>query len=590
MIEGSQLFKEIQAKFQFDQQLTTMLNELAKTQSVAYIDDFDLYFNEFHGNEMGFDTTLGKFLENTALKSIITVTRSNYNTFAKSYIGKFFEPVFLDELTEEQTIDVLKVKRKSFEDDYALKIDDVTIHNIIGLGSKYVHGYGNPGKSFNILESACAHAKINSSNTAIIDNDEIIIGISDEIDRITKKIETIGNNGSPSKLITRLELNDKLVAEQYEYNKRLNILRKSIKPHSLNADNIRAVISRKTQIPIDKLTTDKLEVLRTLENKLNNVVIGQKTAVSVLSNSLKRNSIGIRDINKPIGVFLFVGPTGTGKTYLSEQLAAEYFSSSKNIVRLDMSEYSDKTSVNKLFGTAPGYIGYENGGILTSKISEKPYTVLLLDEIEKAHDVVFQGLLQVFDDGHMTDNKGNVVSFRNTIIIMTSNIGTHKAAKKLNIQSVGFVSDNIDTATIKSNNDESIMTDIKNRFSPEFINRIDNTIIFNNLSSEDLGEIIKLELDKIAERMVINNYHIKFTPSFYKTLLKNNIDKINKDYGAREVKRILHDFELAIANSIINKEITEGIVNVNIKNAEFVITNPVLFKKKDKPVKSKSQE
>jgi ATP-dependent Clp protease ATP-binding subunit ClpC len=560
------IFNRIQSKAHFDDQVLNIFNNIYTNKNlVLYIDNFDLFIKEYKGNEFDFDLMLSMFLEKNAFPSILNITKSEYENFKNSYISKFFEPIFLDALDNDKIFDIIKFNKWEIEEYYNIKINDSLIRKLISLNERFIT-QPMPLSCFNVLESAASHL----NNKRVYTPSKVEI---EQIESIRSQIEMY--NELKNESVTKKEFNlsamykDKVKEAEGDLIILLSKIKSTEKRSVLKEEHIRNVISDITKIPINKLTTDNLQKLRTLDVELKTKVVNQDKAIDTLTRSIKRNSVGIRDHKKPVGVFLFVGPTGTGKTYLTKVLSNTYYNSEKDIIRLDMSEYSDKISINKLLGSSPGYVGYDEGGILTRAVNEKPYSIILLDEIEKAHPLVFNTLLQVFDEGHMSDNKGRTISFKNNIIIMTSNVGCHSATQKVKINKVGF-NKSLNVLEKVSDFENAINDEIKSIFPPEFINRIDEIITFNKLEGTHLAQIIKLELEKITERLKVNDYNIIFEEGIETSIFKDYESKINLDYGAREVKRCLLSFEDFITDSIINNTIKKGTIKIGYDNGYLI--------------------
>jgi ATP-dependent Clp protease ATP-binding subunit ClpC len=316
-------------------------------------------------------------------------------------------------------------------------------------------------------------------------------------------------------------------------------------------EHVYDVVSNMTKIPVSKMSVDDTKSLLDLDKNLIGKVIGQDNAVVKIAKSIKRNRLGIKDPNRPIGSFVFLGSTGVGKTYLAKQLAKEMFGSEDSLIRVDMSEYQEKHSISKLVGAPPGYVGYEEGGLLTEKVKNKPYSVILFDEIEKAHKDVFTVLLQILDDGHVTDSLGRKINFKNTLIILTSNLGV----KKLQDfgTGIGFSSNTYSNEEAKK---QMLMKEMKNFFSPEFLNRIDDTIVFNSLSQEDIKKITDIELKRLVTRLVDMKYNITYDDSLVEYLSKIGFDEL---YGARPLKRAIQDkVEDLLSEEVLTGKMIEG--------------------------------
>ena len=306
-----------------------------------------------------------------------------------------------------------------------------------------------------------------------------------------------------------------------------------------------------TKLPVNKMSTDDTNALLNLDKHIVGTVIGQDAAVIKVAKSIKRNRLGIKDPNRPIGSFVFLGSTGVGKTHLAKQLAKEMFGSEDALIRVDMSEYQEKHTVSKLVGAPPGYVGYEEGGLLTEKVKNKPYSVILFDEVEKAHKDVFTVLLQILDDGHVTDSLGRKINFKNTLIILTSNLGV----KKLQDFGTGIGFSN-NTYSNEEAKKDILMKEMKNFFSPEFINRIDDTIVFNSLSQEDIKKITDIELKKLMKRLDEMKYKITYDESLLNYLSKIGYDEV---YGARPLKRAIQDkVEDLLSEEVLTDKIIVG--------------------------------
>jgi len=432
-----------------------------------------------------------------------------------------------------------------------------------------------PDKAIDAMDEAGSRVHIININVP-----KNITDLEVDLEEIQSKKNSAVKN---QKYETAAELRDKekiieskLLKEQSEWEKESKKNRQIV-----NEENIADVVSMMTGIPLNRVKETELNKLSILSNIIKNKVIGQDVAVDNVVKSIQRNRAGLKDPKKPIGSFIFLGQTGVGKTQLAKILAKELFDNEEALIRVDMSEYMEKFAISRLVGAPPGYVGYEEGGQLTEKIRRKPYSVLLLDEIEKAHPDVFNMLLQVFDDGYLTDSVGRKIDFTNTIIIMTSNIGVKK------IQDFG-VGVGFGTSAKKSQestlNKKTITNALKKKFAPEFLNRIDEVVIFNNLSINEIHKIIDIELEKLYERIIELGYKIKLTKKAKDFLAEKGFDK---DYGARPLKRSIQKYlEDLIAEEILKSKINEGdIIQVDYKKG-----SEKLFLKTSKLKESKTSD
>lgn len=560
-VNGHYFFHKVQSKAHFDEVFLSTLSQFQMNQNkIAYFDNFDTLFKEYRGNEFEMDLLMATFLEPNHIKCVVSISKENYDIFKNSWFASLFEPVFLKDLSEEELNIVIESKKVKIEEHYNINFHNKYIPTLLNLTNKFISNVSNPKSSLNILESAASHV-VYSQRPKLSNDDRIVINEFEEtINGLTQQYQVALKNREFTNAA-------KIKKEIIEYE---NVLREYInaatpsngKVLNVTDEHVRNIISEITTIPVQKLNENTFSKVRGLEDELNKQVVNQAVPIKSITNAIKRNVTGLRDDNRPIGVFMFVGSTGTGKTYLSKVLAETFYTSQKDIIRLDMSEYADQISVNKLFGSAPGYVGYEEGGVLTRAVANHPYSIILFDEIEKAHPIVHNSLLSIFDDGQMTDNKGNKISFKNNIIILTSNVGCHAASLKTSINKIGFgVNETQKTEDFKT----VVQASIKERFTPEFINRIDDIIIFNSLTQEDIKKIMILELQKISSRLKKNGISLKIKKGIEDNLFEAKKDILKLEYGAREVKRVLNELESELADFILNNNKKTITVDFNQK-------------------------
>ena len=359
------------------------------------------------------------------------------------------------------------------------------------------------------------------------------------------------------------EIKNKIEACKINWKSEANIRTKVV-----GEREIASVVSRWTKVPVEKLTETESERLLNLENILHGRVIGQDEAVRAISKAVRRARVGLKDPNRPIGSFIFLGPTGVGKTELSKALAEAMFGNENSMIRIDMSEYMEKHSVSRLIGSPPGYVGFDEGGQLTEKVRRNPYSVILFDEIEKAHPEVFNILLQILEDGRLTDGKGKTVNFKNTIIIMTSNAGANTLKKQ---KTLGFATDDFEQDSEYEKMKENIMEELKRSFRPEFLNRIDDIIVFHEIKEEDLSKIVKLMLHSVTERLQTQEIYLNFNEDVTKHLAKKGFDPV---YGARPLRRaITKAVEDKLSEEILKGNIQRGdSVNITLKDNDLEFT------------------
>ena len=416
------------------------------------------------------------------------------------------------------------------------------------MADRYITDREFPDKAIDILDEVGARCQVDMKLPEII---EELKGKALEIKQ--QKIDVV----KKQKYEEAAELRDKerkiLMKLDDEKKKFENDV--TTKKREVPLDLIYEVVSNMTKIPVSKLSLDGAKALINLDKALNEKVVGQENAVSRIAKSIKRNRLGIKDPGRPIGSFIFLGSTGVGKTYLAKQLAKEVFGSEDNLIRVDMSEYQEKHTVSRLVGAPPGYVGYDEGGQLTEQVKNKPYSVILFDEIEKANKDIFSSLLQMLDDGHMTDGLGRKINFKNCIIIMTSNLGVKKMQDFG--MGIGFTNAN----NIFANEElrkETLHKELKKFFAPEFLNRIDDIVVFNSLKQDDVDKIVNIELDKLKNRLDGMKYFIKFDESIQKMISKVGFDEM---YGARPLKRAIQDK----VEDFISEEVLKGNIKEDIK-------------------------
>ena len=476
-----------------------------------------------------------------------------------------FQPVNVEEPSEDETVEILKGIRPAYEKHHGVKISDAALVAAVKMSLRYINDRFLPDKAIDLIDEAASKTRLGVYlKPDAIKNLESEIASMDAQKEAAIKEEAYEKAGEiKKKQLKKIEKLDKLKEkwDNDKHNKRMVV----------GENEIADVVSDWTKIPVKKLAMEESERLMNLEKILHERVVGQDEAVTAVAKAIRRGRVGLKDPKRPIGSFLFLGPTGVGKTELSKTLADAMFGSENALIRVDMSEYMEKHSVSKMIGSPPGYVGYEEGGQLSEKVRRNPYSVILFDEIEKAHPDVFNILLQVLDDGHITDSTGRKVDFKNTVIIMTSNAGAQNIISPKNL---GFASDNSkehNHAVMK----ERVMEEVKNIFKPEFLNRIDDTIVFHTLTKENIGSIVDILLASINKRIKEQmNMTIKLDDAARNYIIDNGYDE---KYGARPLKRALQ--------SKVEDELAEKILEGSFKSGDSVLVSL----KDDKLVFSKSK-
>ena len=466
-----------------------------------------------------------------------------------------FQKVMVEPTSVEETVQILNQIKDKYEDHHNVTYTDEAILACVNLTSRYITDRFLPDKAIDAMDEAGSRVYIKNMKVPveIVEHEKKIEEIKDQKQQAVKRQD----------YLEARKLKDEEERLQIELNIAQEAWDKDVKEKKelVTEESVAEVVSMMSGIPVTKVGKNELDKLSQMDAMLNGKVIGQENAVKKVVKAIQRNRAGLKDPNRPIGTFIFLGTTGVGKTELAKVMARELFDSDEALIRIDMSEYMEKFAVSRLVGAPPGYVGYEEGGQLTEAVRRKPYAVVLLDEIEKAHPDVFNILLQILDEGFVTDSLGRKIDFRNTIIILTSNIGT-RDLKDFG-DGVGF-----GTSAKKSNTDararSTIENALKKAFAPEFLNRIDDIVIFNSLAKEDITKIIDLELSKLYKRLEKLNYHVELTQEAKEFIAEKGWDK---DFGARPLKRAIQKYiEDLLAEMLVNKQLAEGetvILNVN---------------------------
>ena len=523
LIDMTTLIAGTQFRGQFEARIKSLVDECKELGNIILVID------EIHNiigagdadHSMNAANILKPSLANGEIQLIGTTTLKEYRKYIEkdSALERRFQPIIVQEPTIQDTVEILEGIKQYYEKFHGVKISKEVIEKTVSMSEKYIHDRFLPDKAIDILDEACSRINLNNQD---------------------------------------YEKAAKLKATECSITKEIDDIQKNITVPNLTVQDIAQVIESWTKIPVTKITEAETEKLLNLEKNLHTRIIGQNEAVNSVARAIRRNRAGLKSTKRPPS-FIFVGPTGVGKTELAKSLAYEMFGNEDMIIRIDMSEYMESNSTSKLIGSPPGYVGYDDAGQLTEKVKRQPYSIVLFDEIEKAHPDVFNLLLQILDDGRLTDSQGNTVSFENTIIIMTSNVGSN-----VNINSIGFNSS-------KTYNKEKIESSLRETFRPEFLNRVDEIVIFDSLTENELIQIVDIMLADTSKALADKNISLIVSDEAKKYLMKKGTDL---KYGARPLRRAIQRYvEDELSEKVLRQEINNGnTVKLDLENDELTFT------------------
>ena len=591
---------------EFEERLKNVLNEIKKSEGeiIMFIDEIHMIVGTGAEGAMDTSNILKPMLARGEIHVIGATTLNEYRKFIEKdgALERRFQKILVNPPTVEDTITILRGLKERFEIHHGVSIQDRALISAATLSNRYITDRFLPDKAIDLIDEACATIRVqmDSVPTSLDTLTREIMRLQIEREAIKKEKDELSKKRLESidETLTNLQIEEKELRDAWDKEKAIideiklkkqeiekakfeleqaendydleraarlrhgdipalekeltslnNLDKNKILSDTVTSDDIASVISKWTNIPVSKLVSGEKEKLLLLEENMKKRVIGQDEAIKLVSDAIIKSRSGIKDPNRPIGSFIFLGPTGVGKTEIARTLAYELFDDEKHMIRIDMSEYMEKFSVSRLIGSPPGYVGYEEGGQLTEAVRRNPYSIVLFDEVEKAHPEVLNLLLQILDDGRVTDSNGRTIDFKNTIIIMTSNLGSEY---------------------ILDGNTDMVMDEVKKHFRPEFINRIDEVIIFNALTKESIRKILDKIINEIEERLKDNDIHIELTDNAKEYLVDNGYDIT---YGARPLKRLVSRVvETILAKEIINNDIKYGTkITIDFINDEFTI-------------------
>lgn len=549
---------------EFEERLKKVMSELENdSKTIVFIDEMHLIVGAGAAEgAMDAGNILKPALARGKIQVIGATTTVEYTKHVEkdAALERRFQPIQVPETTVVETLAILKGLRKHYEEFHGVKVSDEVLEDTVALAKRYVNDRFMPDKAIDLLDETAAHLRVDKGKTP-----PEVRKLQKELKLVNVRIEDAVDNEDYEKAAKHKQRASQVKEEL----KKLETEGKSANRLTVTSEDIAEVVARMTGVPVTKVIRSEAKYLLNLEKTLRKFVIGQDEAVEAVSKAVRRNRVGIGSGKRPIGSFVFLGPTGVGKTELARVLAREFFGSEDALVKIDMSEFGEHHNVSRLVGAPAGYVGYDEGGQLTDKIRRQPYSLVLFDEIEKAHPDVFNMLLQVLEDGHLTNAKGRKIDFTNTIVIMTSNIGANKLQKEANL---GFHADNKDDFddldALHARNKDKVFDELKKMMRPEFLNRIDKTIVFRALTRKNVLKILDLQIDELRQRLVKRGIDLQLTPAAKNYLLEQGYDATN---GVRPMRRLIADtIEDHVAHELLDDKYHKGhIIRISAKGHQL---------------------
>ncbi|HEY5268373.1 MAG TPA: ATP-dependent Clp protease ATP-binding subunit, partial [Candidatus Saccharimonadales bacterium] len=555
---------------EFEERLKKVIMDLEKDRNIIlFIDELHLIVGAGAAEgAMDAGNILKPALARGDMQVIGATTTSEYTKYIEkdAALERRFQPIQVPEASPSETVSILKGIRKHYEQFHGVKISDEVIEDAVTFAKRYINDRFLPDKAIDLIDESAAFVRIDKAKTP-----PEIRNLQKELKLIDSRIDDAVDVKDYEKAAMHKQRASQLKEDLKKLQSNLKINKRII----LSSDDVAEVVSRITGVPVKRVIKSEAKYLINLEKTLSKMVIGQDEAIEAVSKAVRRNRVGVGSDKRPMGSFVFLGPTGVGKTELARVLAKEFFGSDNALIKIDMSEFSERHTVSRLVGAPAGYIGYDDGGQLTDKIRKQPYSLVLFDEIEKAHPEVFNMLLQLLEDGQLTDAKGRKIDFTNTIVIMTSNVGADKLQKEVSLGFHSQAKDALkDLETLHQTNKQKVEDELKKLLKPELINRIDKVLVFRALTRMNIKKIIDLQIEELNQRLIRKGINVNLSDSAKNYLVENGYDTKN---GARPLRRLIQDtIEDYVSSGILDGTINRGsIVSVSSNKGKLSYNNQV---------------